>query len=77
MSYLIKFLRQHRCLLVLDNIESIFCSNELAGHYRSDYELYGQLLRRLGDELPQSCVILTSQEKPVSFKAKEGKTLPV
>ncbi|PSB29492.1 NB-ARC domain-containing protein [Chlorogloea sp. CCALA 695] len=77
MSYLIKFLRQHRCLLVLDNIESIFCSNELAGRYRSGYELYGQLLRRLGDEHHQSCVILTSREKPVGFKAKEGKTLPV
>lgn len=77
MSYLIKFLRQHRCLLVLDNVESLFCSNELAGRYRSGYELYGQLLRRLGDEPHQSCVILTSQEKPVGFKAKEGKTLPV
>lgn len=77
MSYLIKFLRQHRCLLVLDNVESLFCNNELAGHYRSGYELYGQLLRRLGDEHHQSCVILTSREKPVGFKAKEGKTLPV
>lgn len=77
MSYLIKFLRQHRCLLVLDNIESLFCNNELAGRYRSGYELYGQLLRRLGDEHHQSCVLLTSREKPVGFKAKEGRTLPV
>lgn len=39
--------------------------------------MYGQLLRRLGDEPHQSCIILTSQEKPFGFKAKEGKTLPV
>ncbi len=77
MSYLMQHLREHRCLLVLDNAESIFRSSELAGRYRSGYEAYGQLLRRVADERHQSCMILTSREKPVGFKAKEGETLPV
>lgn len=76
-SWLMEHLRRHRCLLVLDNAESLFRTNERAGRYRSGYEAYGQLIRRLGDERHQSCVILTSREKPVGFKAKEGKTLPV
>ena len=77
MSCLMQHLRHHRCLLVLDNVESLFRSNERAGCYRPGYEAYGQLLRRLGDEHHQSCVILTSREKPNGFKVKEGKTSPV
>jgi len=76
-SCLMAYLRQHRCLLVLDNAESILQSGELAGHYRLGYERYGQLLRRLADECHQSCLVLTSREKPVGLTAKEGKTLPV
>ena len=76
-SCLMGYLRQHRCLLVLDNCESILRSGERAGRYRSGYEGYGELLRRIADERHQSCLILTSREKPVGLTAKEGKTLPV
>lgn len=76
-SRLMGYLRQHRCLLVLDNCESILRSGERAGRYRSGYEGYGELLRRIADERHQSCLILTSREKPVGITAKEGKTLPV
>lgn len=84
-SYLVEFLRTHRCLIVLDNFESILCSNELpelfpshrAGAYRSGYEGYGQLLRSLGETRHQSCLVLTSREKPRGFAPKEGATLPV
>jgi hypothetical protein len=30
-----------------------------------------------GDERHQSCVLLTSREKPIGWTAKEGKALPV
>jgi hypothetical protein len=76
-SCLMKYLRQHRCLLVLDNFESVLRSGKLAGHYREGYEGYGELLRRVGDERHQSCLILTSREKPNGLTAKEGKNLPV
>ncbi len=76
-SRLMEYLRSSSCLLVLDNTESIFQSGELAGRYRQGYEGYGQLLRRLADECHQSCLLLTSREKPIGFAAKEGKTLPV
>ncbi len=76
-SCLMKYLRSQRCLIVLDNAESILESGKASGCYRSGYEGYGQLLRRVGDERHQSCLIFTSREKPIGFTAREGVNLPV
>ncbi|MDL1951023.1 hypothetical protein FBQ97_14585 [Acidobacteria bacterium ACD] len=46
MNMLFERLRQHRCLLVLDNTESILEAGQ-AGQYRSGYEGYGQLVERM------------------------------
>jgi SpoVK/Ycf46/Vps4 family AAA+-type ATPase len=45
--------------------------------YRKGYEGYGELIRRLGESQHQSCLLLTSREKPQAIAALEGKTLPV
>ena len=71
-SHVINLLRSSRCLLVLDNIESILQGGERVGRYRKGYEEYDQLLHRLGDEPHQSCVILTSREKPCSITELES-----
>jgi WD40 repeat protein/tRNA A-37 threonylcarbamoyl transferase component Bud32 len=76
-SLLIDYLRQNRCLLVLDNAETILQAAERAGHYREGYEAYGQLLQRVGESRHQSCLVLTSREKHRDFAALEGKTSPV
>lgn len=76
-SRLMGYLRSSRCLLVLDNAETILRSGERAGRYCDGYEGYGQLLRRIGDELHQSCLVLTSREKPIGLSAREGKTSSV
>jgi WD40 repeat protein len=75
-SRLIDYLRKHRCLIVLDNTESILCETPV-GHYREGYENYGDLFKRLGEERHQSCVVLTSREKPREFASLEGDVLPV
>ncbi|MBD2098363.1 NACHT domain-containing protein [Trichocoleus sp. FACHB-591] len=72
-----EFLYQYRCLIVLDNLESILPMSEQTEHYRQGYEDYGHLLRRIADEHHQSCVILTSREKPKGLTAREGQGLPV
>lgn len=72
-SYLMNYLRQQRCLLVLDNFESIVQGGDRAGQYLESYEGYGQLLRRISDERHQSCVIITSREKPVGINLREDK----
>jgi WD40 repeat protein len=76
-SWLMDYLRQHRCLLVLDNAEVILQEEERAGHYRAGYEAYGQLIRRIGETVHQSCLALTSREKPQEFALLEGDVSPV
>ncbi|BAY10536.1 NB-ARC domain-containing protein [Calothrix sp. NIES-2098] len=76
-SVLMKYLRSQRCLVVLDNTESILESGKRLGRYRSGYEGYGQLFRRVGDERHQSCLVFTSREKPTGFALREGESLPV
>ncbi len=86
-SHLIKYLRQHRCLLILDNAETILtsCDSQLpgenstlrAGHYREGYSGYGQLYKTIGETRHQSCLLVTSREKPVELVALEGNTLPI
>jgi WD40 repeat protein len=74
---LIKFLATHRCLIVLDNVETILRSGERAGYYRQGYEGYGELFRRIGEATHNSCLILTSREKPRDIELLEVKALPV
>ncbi|MEH1814021.1 MAG: NB-ARC domain-containing protein [Nostoc sp.] len=74
---LIQYLKQDHCLLVLDNVESILQSGQVVGSYRSGYEAYGELFQRVGATEHQSCLLLTSREKPSEVAALEGDVLPV
>lgn len=76
-SKLIQYFRQYRCLVVLDNAESILQSGVAAGHYLAEYEAYGELLHQIGESQHQSCLVLTSREKPAEVAALEGESLPV
>lgn len=76
-SRLIDYLHRHRCLLVLDSMETILRRGELAGHYREEHQDYREFLRRIGEAPHQSCLLLTSREKPRELAAMEGKSLPV
>lgn len=76
MGRLIDYVRSKRCLLILDNMETILEAGE-AGQFRSDYEGYGELLRVMGETAHSSCIILTSREKPAIIAASEGDKLSV
>jgi len=71
------WLRESRCLIVLDNLETILQGGEEAGHFRPGYEGYGELLRLFAEGSHQSCLILTSREKPLEVSSCEGLDLPV
>lgn len=73
---LLNCLRQSRCLIILDNLETLL-EAEQVGQFRSGFEAYGDLLRTVGEAAHQSCVILTSREKPAGIAALEGKDLAV
>lgn len=76
-TLLLEVLRQYRCLLILDEWQAVLKPGKLAGHYAEGYELYGQLLRRLSEGRHQSCLLLTSREKPSASTLLDEKNLPV
>ncbi len=71
-TLLLEQLRSHRCLLVLDNLETILQASSGDSSYRAGYEGYGRLLQRLGESVHSSCCILTSREKPLELGPMEG-----
>ncbi|MFB2837939.1 NB-ARC domain-containing protein [Floridanema evergladense] len=64
LSQLIEYLRKHRCLIILDDVHSIFSKGQLAGCYENSYENYGELFKKLGEIHHQSCLVLLSWDKP-------------
>lgn len=71
------YLRTNRCLVILDNLETLLQGGERAGQFRAGYEDYGELLRLVAESPHQSCIILTSREKPAEVGAYEGENLQV
>jgi WD40 repeat protein/DNA-binding SARP family transcriptional activator len=69
-------LRRQRCLLVLDNLESIL-QPDSAGAMRPGYEGYGQLLQQVGGTTHQSVLLLTSREQPQVLTRLLGAKSPV
>ncbi len=72
LTLLISLLQSRRCLFILDNVESVLQSGQSVGQYQEGYESYGRLLRRLGETPHQSCLLLTSREKPREITSMEG-----
>ena len=77
LALLLEQLQQHRCLLILDNVEAIMNPGEYAGNYREGYGNYGDLFHRLGSSQHQSCVVMTSREPPAEITELSGNKLPV
>jgi DNA-binding SARP family transcriptional activator len=71
---LLESLRSQRCLLVLDNAESILISKAEAsagsdaGAWRPGYEGYAHLLQILAEEYHHSCLLITSRELPHTLR---------
>ncbi|MGB5715335.1 MAG: NB-ARC domain-containing protein [Waterburya sp.] len=63
-SLLIEYLRYSRCLLIFDGLEALLAINHLGGSYQEKYNNYSQLIKRIGEESHQSCLLLTSQDEP-------------
>lgn len=74
MRLLLEHLRHTRCLLVLDNLESILQPGNQAGAMRAGYEGYAQLIERIGVTTHRSCLLLTSREQPQALARLIGST---
>ncbi len=73
---LLEYLRSHRCLIILDDIQTIFSSKQLAGNYQPGYENYGTFFKQITESSHNSCLILLSWEKPREIAALEGENRP-
>ncbi|MGB8690041.1 MAG: NB-ARC domain-containing protein [Microcoleus sp.] len=76
-SLLIKYLQQHRCLIILDDLDFLFQSGSYAGTYRDGFSNYSKLLRQIAETNHQSCVLIVSREKAREIASLTGSTLPV
>jgi WD40 repeat protein/transcriptional regulator with XRE-family HTH domain len=72
LALLIDLLRQQRCLLMIDNVDTLLEAGSLEGRYRAGYEAYRLLFQRLAETAHQSCVLLTSREMLSELEPLEG-----
>jgi hypothetical protein len=71
-ALLVRLLRERRCLLFLDNVETVLAPGVREGRYRDEYAGYGQLLQEVGETAHRSCLVLTSRELPPEVGRQEG-----
>jgi hypothetical protein len=77
LDHFLNTLRQYRCLVIFDDVETILCSGKLAGQYQVNYQPYRELFRRIGQESHQSCVVVITREKLRDLTSLTGQNLPV
>ncbi|MEG3846197.1 ATPase, partial [Microcoleus sp. herbarium13] len=63
-AQILDYLRKNRCLIVLDDVQMLFGSGQLAGQYKTGYEDYQLFFKLIAEVCHQSCLILNSWEKP-------------
>ncbi len=65
---LLTYLRQHRCLLVLDNAETLMRPGQPMT-YQEGFEDYGHFFRVWAETSHRSCLVMTSQDRPPNIVA--------
>jgi NACHT domain len=73
---ILNHLRQNRCLIILDDVQTLFSSNQLAGQYKSDYEDYHRFFQLISEVSHNSCFLLISSEKPREIASLEKENYP-
>jgi WD40 repeat protein/transcriptional regulator with XRE-family HTH domain len=74
---LLHLLRERRCLLVLDNLETVLVSDERGAETNADFAGFRSLVQTLAETAHQSCVLVTSREAPAELAHLRGETGPV
>jgi hypothetical protein len=71
----IDYFRASRCLVILDDVQNICRSSQLAGQYLAGYEDYGKFFKQIATSSHQSSLILLSWEKPREIATLEAENL--
>src|SRR6266849_512338 len=72
MDLLLACLQRQRCLLVLDNLETLLQEHDQAGRFRAGYQDYAALLGRVAEMPHQSCLLVTSRESLAGLEPLES-----
>ncbi|NCQ71463.1 MAG: ATPase [Microcystis aeruginosa W13-15] len=65
LNLFLELIKSHRCLIIFDDLQSLFDSKKLAGNYQKNYQDYQLLFKSIAEVNHQSCLLLFSQEKPI------------
>lgn len=76
-SELFNYLRSHRCLIVLDEVETVMQAGVCSGYYQERYKNYSQLIRYMGEVSHQSCFLLITRELPKEAAILAGENMPI
>jgi AAA+ ATPase superfamily predicted ATPase len=76
-SLFFKSIGQRRCLLVLDDFESILATENEADGYREGYSEYGKFLEQLGTKRHRVTTLLLSSENPKTVDDLRDMDAPV
>src|SRR6202451_490374 len=76
-EHILACLHDQRCLLILDNVEAVLKPGDPTMRYRDGYESYGAFFEQVAKTTHQSCLLLTSREKPRAIADLEGVRKPV
>ncbi|WP_353932941.1 WD40 repeat domain-containing protein [Okeanomitos corallinicola TIOX110] len=76
-SLLIEYFKEYRCLLILDNLETILQSGDRTGQYKDKYQEYSQLFHSIITAEHQSCLLLTSREIPLAYAEAENSSVSI
>ena len=69
---LLHYLRASRCLIVLDNLETLL-ERDRPGFFLPQHQNYEALFQLIADTEHQSCLVLTSREKPAAIATLAGR----
>jgi NB-ARC domain len=61
---LLKFLRKHRCLIIIDDLQMLFETGEIEGQYQAEFEGYYLLFKQIAELSHASSLLLITSEQP-------------
>lgn len=70
-------LRQQRCLIILDDVQELFTTGQLAGQYKTEYKDYKTFFTMMTEIEHQSTLILIGQEQCQEMLCLDEELYPV
>ncbi|MBP0029418.1 AAA family ATPase [Roseofilum sp. Guam] len=70
-------LSKRRCLLIFDDVQTLFIPGQFAGQYQREYTEYRTFFKMIAEVSHQSCFILISQEKSPEMISLDAELYPI